>query len=294
MRISKFLEKYEGALVGKTVAMTGCTGGIGQELCRYILALGGSLLMVDRNPEKALLLEQKLIAQMPNSKIKRITANMQDISSVLAACELIEAENPDILIHNAGAYKIPREICSSGYDNVFTINFISPYILTRRLMDSAERVVVVGSIAHNYSKIDEGDIDFRSRSASSLVYGNAKRYLMYSHFELLKNYPEVSLSVTHPGITLTGITAHFPSWLYVFIKPLMRVFFMKPKYAALSILSGLFTDTEPYSWIGPRFFGIWGGPKKVKLKTAKALEIKKIAKNAAEIYKFVKKMQKNL
>ncbi len=294
MKISKFLEKYEGALVGKTVVMTGCTGGIGKELCRYILALGGSLLMVDRNPEKARLLEQKLIAQMPNSKIKRITADMQDISSVLAACEAIEAEKPDILIHNAGAYKIPREISSSGYDNVFTINFISSYVLTRRLINTVGRVVVVGSIAHNYSKTDGNDIDFRSRSASSLVYGNAKRYLMYSHFELLKNRPEVSLSVTHPGITLTGITAHFPPWLYVFIKPLMRVVFIKPECAALSILSGLFADTEPYSWIGPRFFGIWGAPKKVKLKTAKAHEIEKIAKNASEIYKFVEKMQKNL
>ena len=289
MNMSKFLKKYEGALKGKTVAMTGCTGGIGKELCRYILALGGALLMIDRNPKKALLLQKELKAQFPNAKIMRITADMQDTSSVLAAGEEIKAEKPDILVHNAGAYKIPRTITEYGYDNVFSINFISPYILTKELIDTVERIVVVGSIAHNYSKTDEADIDFRKRTASSLVYGNAKRYLMYSHFELLKNHPEVSLAVTHPGITLTGITAHYPKWLYVIIKPLMRVLFMKPKYAALSILSGLFQNTEPYSWIGPRFFGIWGAPKKAKLKTARPCEIKKIAENAEKIAEFVRK-----
>lgn len=286
---NRFFEKYSGALIGKTVAMTGCTGGIGKELCRYILALGATLLMVDRNKEKSDALKEKLKAEFPNSNIQGITADMQKVDSVIVACEQIKADSPDILIHNAGAYKIPREITEYGYDNVFTINFISPYILTKRLMDTVGRIVVVGSIAHNYQKTDENDIDFKKRKASSLVYGNAKRYLMYSHFELLKKHPQVSLSVTHPGITLTGITGHYPKWLYVIIKPLMRVFFMKPKYAALSILAGVFEDTEPYTWIGPKFFGIWGKPKKSKLNSATADETQKIAKNAEKIYEVVEK-----
>ncbi len=292
MNANKFLKNHEGALNGKTVAITGCTGGIGKELCRYILVLGGNLLMVDRNPQKALSLKKELSVQFPNSKIKRITADMQNTASVLAATEEIKAEKPDILIHNAGAYKIPREISTCGYDNVFTINFISPYILTRQLISTVDRIVVVGSIAHNYSKTDENDIDFRKRTASSLVYGNAKRYLMYSHFELCKKHPEIHLAVTHPGITLTGITEHYPKWLYIIIKPLMKIVFMKPKIAALSILAGVFEGTEPYSWLGPKVFGIWGAPKKVKLKTASAEEIKKISENAEKTAEFVEKIKK--
>ncbi len=281
--LKAYLKKRANALCGKTVVMSGCTGGIGSQLCRYILTLGGELIMLDRNPHKAEALEKRLKNEFPNAKITRIAADMQSIETIKAACEELKKKSTDILIHNAGAYKIPREICSTGYDNVFTINFISPYYITRQLADRVERVVVVGSIAHNYSKTDAADIDFRCRAASSLVYGNAKRYLMYSHFELFKNTPE-RLSVTHPGITLTGITAHYPKWLYIFIKPLMRFVFMKPKYAALSILEGVFSETEPYSWIGPSLFDIWGGPKKRRLKTATAEEIARIHKTAEEIY----------
>ena len=53
-KAQRFLKTYEKALLNKNVVLTGCTGGIGKELCRFILSLGGNLLMVDRNEEKSL------------------------------------------------------------------------------------------------------------------------------------------------------------------------------------------------------------------------------------------------
>ena len=288
--MSRFLKKYGGKLAGKTVAITGATGGIGEHLCRYVLLLGARLIMLGRNQQKLNALKEKLERETEN-KIEILVADMENIGSVYAAAEGLNRLGTDVLVHNAGAYKIPRHKTDIGYDNVFAINFISPYVLTRKLMDSLDGIVVVGSIAHNYSKTDEKDIDFRARKASSLCYGNAKRYLMFSHFEL-QGEGKTEIVITHPGITLTNITAHFPRFLYFFIKPLMRMFFMKPSLAAMSILSGLFESTPKYSWIGPRFFDIWGGPKFRKLRTAKQEEIEKIAKNAEEIYKIIENMQK--
>lgn len=289
--MKNFLRKYEGRLTGKTVAVTGATGGIGEHLCRAVLCLGGSLIMLGRNEQRLNALKKKLEKETEN-KIEIIVADMENIGSVFAAAEKIKELSTDILIHNAGAYQILRKKTETGFNNAFAINFISPYVLTRELLGKLERIVVVGSIAHNYRKTDENDIDFSSRKAASLCYGNAKRYLMFSHFEL-QGQGGTEIAVTHPGITLTNITAHFPKFLYFFIKPLMRMFFMRPEKAAMSILSGLFQNTPKYSWLGPRFFDIWGGPKLRKLKTATPAEIKKIAVKSEEIYKIVQNMQKN-
>ena len=49
----KWLTRYEQGLKGKTVVLFGATGGIGKELCRDILHLGGKLITVDRSKEKA-------------------------------------------------------------------------------------------------------------------------------------------------------------------------------------------------------------------------------------------------
>ncbi len=293
MRINKFLKRYENKLSGKTVVLTGCTGGIGKALCRYILYGGASLIMVDRNPDKAERLEKSLKEEFLNAKITRLTFNMENAHLIFPLAEKIKGLGADILIHNAGAYKIPMRKTESGYNNVFTINFVSPYMLSRYLADSVEKIVVVGSIAHNYSKTDENDIDFSSHSGCHLVYGNAKRYLMFSHFELCKKQENLKISVTHPGITLTGITDHYPKWLYKIIKPLMRIVFMKSEIAAFSIFKGLFLETEPYSWLGPVFFNIWGMPSLKALKTASVREIEKIAANAEKIYEIVKTNQKN-
>ena len=288
-KAQRFLKTYEKALLNKNVVLTGCTGGIGKELCRFILSLGGNLLMVDRNEEKSAALKKELLSVFPSARIGNIKADMSDIKSVKSAVNELKNLKIDYLIHNAGAYKIPRMICENGYDNVFNINFISPYYITKSLLENVEHFIIVGSIANYYSKADFQDIDFKNKTASSLVYGNAKRYLIYSHFELFKNYPQKRLSVTHPGITLTGITDHYPKWLFPILKPIMKIIFMKPKNAALCILEGLFTETEPYIWIGPKFFNIWGKPSLNKIRKADDKEISFIYQKAEGIYDKIQK-----
>ena len=220
--------------------------------------------------------------------MKFVTADMADMASVKAAGEELCAIGIDYLILNAGAYSIPRCITDIGYDNVFTINFISPYYLTRRLLPSVRarggRVVAVGSIAHNYSEIDLSDIDFRRRKKASLVYGNAKRYLTFA----LQNLSSGDVIIAHPGISFTGITSHYPPLIFALIKHPMKVIFMKPRRAALSILYGLFADVPSGSWIGPRLFDVWGLPRVKKLCTAGSEEKGNIIKSAEKIYEKIK------
>ncbi len=287
MNIKKWLNINTENLKGKTIVVTGSTGGLGTELCNYLAKLGADLILVDRNREKsrsfALALKEKY-----NIKIECVTADLSDFGSVKNAAEILKQHKIEIFIHNAGAYKISRYTTDLGYDNVFQINFISPYYIIKTLLPDLRkvkgRVVVVGSIAHNYSKADKSDIDFSTRTASSLVYGNAKRYLMFSLYELFKNENEVSLSVTHPGITFTNITAHYPKVIFAIIKHPMMIIFMKPKKAALCILKGCFESTDYHKTIGPHIFSIWGYPKQKLLKTCNKNESEFIFKTAEEIY----------
>jgi NAD(P)-dependent dehydrogenase (short-subunit alcohol dehydrogenase family) len=210
---------------------------------------------------------------------------MSDIQSVKQAAEQLLSMEIDYLILNAGAYSIPRCVCDTGYDNVFEINFISPYYLARRLLPSIKgrggKIVAVGSIAHNYSRIDETDPDFKTRKKASLVYGNAKRYLTYSLFNLGR---EGGISVAHPGITFTGITDHYPPLIYAIIKYPMKLIFMHPRKACLSVLRAMSDDVGVGEWVGPEVFDVWGMPKIKPLKTATRDEQIKICEIAEEIY----------
>ncbi len=282
-----FLKNTEG-LKGKTVAVTGSTGGIGVWLCRHLAALGADLVLLNRSKEKTDEQILKLKTEFPDIKAEFIPCDLSDIKSVKAAIDALIKNCPDVIIHNAGAYSIPRYITDCGFDNVFMINFLSPYYITKTLLpylaQKGGRVVAVGSIAHNYSKTDPQNIDFRTVKAASKAYGNAKRHLMLSFYKLFEDENGVSLSVVHPGITFTNITAHYPKVIFAIIKHPMKIIFMKPKKAALCILRGLFEKTEYGFWIGPRLLDIWGLPSKKKLKTFDKAEADLVFKTAEECY----------
>jgi len=288
MDYKKWLNKNTESLSGKTVAVTGTTGGLGRELCDFIASLGASLILMDRNKKRSEAHRDELKTRH-GCDVTCINVDLEDINSVkVATSELLLNYEPDIFIHNAGAYSIPRKKCDTGMDNVFQINFVSPYYMIRKMLPELKkrdgRVVVVGSIAHNYSKIDVRDVDFATRKQASKVYGNAKRYLMFSLYELFENEENVTLSVTHPGITFTNITAHYPKVIFALIKHPMKVIFMKPRKAALCILKGVFDTCAYHEWIGPRIFDVWGLPKKKALRTCTKGESEKIAEIAEEIY----------
>ncbi len=276
MRISTWLQKQAIDLRGKTVAITGSTGGIGRELCRLLLQAGASLVMLDRSPERSARLRCDLQAEFANARLHPIPIQLDNMASVEAACEKLRQLPIDILIHNAGAYSIPRFTTPEGYDNVFQINTIAPYYITKavlpQLRERSGRVVIVGSIAHRYSQSDTADIDFATRRKASLVYGNAKRYIMFSLYELFREETRATLSVCHPGITLTNITAHYPKWIFALIKYPMKVIFMSPRKAALSIFMGCAEACGYHEWIGPRLFDVWGFPKKRPLHSCTSTE----------------------
>ncbi len=273
-------------LENKHVALTGASGGLGRALCEMILRDGGTLTVIDRNEKKQAALIADLRASYPQSEIRGLLADMEDISSVRQLASALKERPLHHLILNAGAYSIPRHKTELSLDNVFTINFVSPYYLTRALSEhlraSGGSAVAVGSIAHSYSKSDGADEDFSTRSRASLVYGNAKRHLMAAYFDLAARGE--SIAVTHPGISFTGITSHYPKLIFALIRHPMKWIFMKPKKAALSIYEGLFTRTEAGEWIGPRLFGIWGKPKKSRLKTISPEEQRRLAEYAERLY----------
>ena len=65
----------------------------------------------------------------------------------------------------------------------------------RKIKDS--KVVVIGSIAHNYTKYNFNDIQLVSEKRFSKIYGNSKRFLMFSLYKLFENSSYEEFSFCH-------------------------------------------------------------------------------------------------
>lgn len=288
MKIEKWISENTSSLKGKKIAVTGSTGGIGREICTHLASLGASLILLDRNETRSKAHKESIGSRFAETDVTCIHLDLEDLVSVEHAVEKLNKLQIDIFINNAGAYNIPRSICESGYDNVFQINFASPYYMIRKLIPMLRerngKVIVVGSIAYNCCKIDENDIDLRKKTSAMKVYGNAKRFLMFSLHELFKGETDVKLSVVHPGITLTGITANYPRLVKTVVEPIMKFVFMPPRKASLPVIYGAFEDVECGHWVGPSKLDIWGMPKTKAFRNCKSEEKEKILNVAERVY----------
>lgn len=270
MKIEKWLKINTADLSGKTVAITGSTGGLGRELCEYFAKLNAKLLMLNRNETKTTALVQSLAEKYPSLQVDFVQVDQADFGSLQKACIQLQERQIDFLVLNAGAYNISTYTTDLGINNIFQINFFSPYYLVKSLLPTLRKchtkVVVVSSLSCNFAKFDEDDFDYSSRNAASKVYGNAKRWLTYSLLELLRAELDVSLSITHPGVTGTDMLGHYPKAINWFVKSASKVVFSSPHKASLCVLRGCFEKCAYLEWIGPSIFGIWGLPRKSSLK----------------------------
>jgi len=292
MNIQKWIKENTSSLKGKTIAITGSTGGLGFELCHHLANLGANFIFINRNPIKSNKLKDELEELYPNIKIEIVIADLSSFNNTKQAVQILKNKQINFLILNAGIYAVPKSQTEIGYNNIFTTNFVSHYYMVKELLPNLRKnnghVVCVGSIAHNYGKLDVNDIDYTTRKKHSKVYGNSKRFLMFSLMELFKAETDTTLSVTHPGVTFTNITNHYPKIIYALIKYPMKILFPSPKKASLHIVSGLFNYTKPNTWIGPKILSVWGKPKINKLNTCNNNESKKIFKIAENIYNNLK------
>ncbi|MCQ2382165.1 MAG: SDR family NAD(P)-dependent oxidoreductase, partial [Clostridia bacterium] len=197
----------------------------------------------------------------------------------------------DFLVLNAGVYNVPLTTSQLGYNNVFQINFISQYYLMKKLLPALQRtngkVVAVTSIAHEYGKLDENDIDYTKQvKKPSKVYGNSKRFLTLALSEFFKDRDDVRLALVHPGITLTPMTNAKNSKITGLF---MKMLFPKSEVAALNIVRGVFAEIGYDEWIGPKTAGIWGRPAVSKLPTSTAEERAKIYNLAENICRIIEK-----
>ena len=292
MKIEKWLDLNTKRLDGKTICITGSTGDLAKIFTEKLASLGANFIFANRDKQKSEIQKQEILAKYPNIKIEIIKIDLSDMNSVKLCVRKLKQTHIDILILNSAVYNISRKTTSSGFDNIFQINFLSQYYIVKQLLSNLRKIkdskiIVISSIAHNYSKINFNNIQMLKNAKPSKVYGNSKRILMFSLIQLLKD-SEINFSIVHPGITLTHMTNHYPKFINWLVKIGIKIFFPHPQKACLSIIKGVFEDTHENEWIGPKTFNVWGYPKKQNLKSYNHQESYQAFTEAEKFYSILK------
>lgn len=193
------------SMKGRSVLVTGATGGIGLETARELARRGAAVTVLGRNPEKTARVAAEIGAA---GTLIADLAEMQQVRQVAAEFR-DRVGSLDVLVNNAGAFYTKRQESREGVELTWALNHLAPFLLTRELLPllragQAPRVVTVSSGAHAMGRIRFDDPEFRRGYSGWAAYGQSKLANILFTRELARRNPWLQANALHPGFVSTG------------------------------------------------------------------------------------------
>ena len=226
---------------GKTVLVTGGTGGIGRATATRLASMGARVGITGRDAGRAQRAAGEIASESANGVVDVFVADMSSQAEVrrLAAEVLAAYPRLDVLINNVGGFWSHRHVTADGLEHTFALNHLAPFLLTsllsERLIASAPaRVVNVSSGAQGMGTIDFDDLMGERRYSGQRAYNQSKLANVMFTYELARRLAGTGVTATalHPGMTNTSFSAEDPSRAFAPLVKVMRPFMKKPEHGA--------------------------------------------------------------
>jgi retinol dehydrogenase-12 len=227
---------------GEVCVVTGATSGIGKATAAALARMGAEVVLVgrDRGRGEATAAELAVAgASPPRLEI----ADLSSMAQVRAlAGRLGTLERIDVLVNNAGLMAGARRVTAGGFDEVFAVNHLAPFLLTSLLLGkltaaAPARVITVASDAHAGARLDLDDPQLERGWDSWRAYANSKLANILFTRELARRLEGtgVTANCAHPGMVRTrfGRQARMPMRAAV---TLARPFLLSPQRGASTIV----------------------------------------------------------
>ena len=196
---------------GKVCVVTGATSGIGKAVATAGARLGATVVLVgrDRRRTEAAAAEIGSVSASPPQAEIADLASLEQVRGL--AGRLAGLERIDVLINNAGLVLRERRITPDGFEHVFAVNHLAPFLLTSLLLpkltaSAPARVVTVTSDAHSAARLDLSDPNLERGWDSWRAYANSKLANILFTRELARRLDGtgVTANCAHPGVVRTG------------------------------------------------------------------------------------------
>jgi retinol dehydrogenase 14 len=232
-------------MAGRTVLVTGGTGGIGKATATGLAAMGARVGITGRDTARTRAAAAEIAAASGNPAVDPFPADMSSQAEVRRLAGEVLAAYPrlDVLVNNVGGFWATRQITPDGLERTFAVNHLAPFLLTGLLLDrltasAPARIVTVSSGAHATGKINFGDLQGEHRYSGPQAYSQSKLANILFSYELARRLEGTGVTATalHPGVARTGFAAEDPPPSWKLFLPLIRLFLKTPqKGAATSI-----------------------------------------------------------
>jgi len=279
-----------GALMaGKTVLVTGGSGGIGLATAHGLIGLGARVGIVGRDPQRLQAAVEQIGRQHPRAAVDLFVADLSSQSEVraLAAAALNTYPRLDVLVNNVGGFWAHRHRTVDGLERTFAVNHLAPFLLTNLVLDRLKgsapaRIVTVASNAHSLGRLDVDDLQGEVDYSGPRAYNQSKLANILFTRELARRLARsvVTANAVAPGMVRTGFGAEDQVGAWRLVAPVVRPFMSTPARGAA---------TTVHLASSPAVAGLTGGyyarsrPKRPSASATSAADARRLWEVSAEL-----------
>lgn len=252
---------------GRTVLISGGTGGIGFGTARGLARHGAHVIITGRDAGHGEHAATVIRGESGGASVTFIQADHSTVGGNQLLADHVRNAFPGLsaLINNVGGLYETRRETADGYEATLAMNFVGPFTLTAELLPVLQgkgptRCVNVVSAAIRMYKGDPfDDVQSEAEFIGADAYGQTKLLNVLFTLALAKRVaPElVTVNMVHPGVTWTDMTRSQtwranPSWRWIW--PVMRLIMRhgSPEKAARRVVF-LASSPEAQAYTGQYF-----------------------------------------
>lgn len=228
-------------MTGKTVLITGGTGGIGRATAIGLAWMGARVGITGRDRPRAEAAAAAIARESGNPAVDVFVADMSSQAEVHRLATEVLAAYPrlDVLLNNVGGFWAHRHVTADGLEHTFALNHLAPFLLTSLLLDrlitsAPARIVTVSSGAQSMGKIDFDDLMGEQKYSGQDAYNQSKLANVMFTYELARRLEGtgVTATVLHPGMTSTAFGAEDTARGWGPLIAVLRRFMQSPERGA--------------------------------------------------------------
>ncbi|MGC5165913.1 SDR family oxidoreductase [Luteimicrobium sp. DT211] len=221
-----------GPMSGRTVLVTGGSGGIGKATATALAAMGARVAIVSHDRARAERARDE-IRTVTDAPVDAFVADLSSQAEVRRLADDVLGSFPriDVLVNNVGGYWSTRHESTDGLEYTFALNHLAPFLLTNLLLrrlraTGPSRVVIVASNAQALGRLDFDDLQGERAYSGSRAYNQSKLANVMFAYELARRLEgsAVTANALHPGMVSTSFGTADPGRLSRLLVPLMRPF----------------------------------------------------------------------
>ena len=220
-------------MLGKTVLVTGATGGIGKATAVGLARLSARVGITGRDTARAKAAAADIRAASNNAAVDAFAADLSSQAEVRRVASEVLGRYPrlDVLVNNVGGFWAHRHVTADGLEHTFALNHLAPFLLTNLLLDRLKasapaRVITVSSGAHTAGRLDFDDLQGEQKYSGQRAYNASKLANVMFTYELARRLQGsgVTANVLHPGVVRTSFGAEDQAAFFTILSPLIRPF----------------------------------------------------------------------